>query len=380
MSLVLDEHRQYLADRHRVERYAAALAAVMRPGMTVADVASGTGILGMLACRGGAARVYAIEEGAMAALARELVRVNGFTGRIHVVPAHSSTALLPERVDLVITDQIGRFGFDAGLLGIAADARSRFLVPDGTIIPASVDLIVCPVEHPAQSARVNFWSQRPAGFDFSPAQAIASNTGYPVSLEPRQLLAGPAAGCTLRTASAVSVPLRIERTFTVERDGTVDGIAGWFSARLAAAVHLTNSPCDAERIARRQAFFPIATPTRVASGDRVEVAMQILPDDLIVSWTVRVIGKGGVSRFAHSTLKGMLIDRATVALTDPGYRPVLTDRGDARATVLALCDGRRTLQAIEAETFDRHRSLFETREAAAVFVAEVVTRYTRHAS
>jgi hypothetical protein len=43
--------------------------------------------------------------------------------------------------------------------------------------------------------------------------------------------------------------------------------------------------------------------------------------------------------------------------------------------VVNLCDSVRTLTEIEDEVFRRHPDLFRNREAA-VFVAEVVTRYS----
>ena len=57
--------------------------------------------------------------------------------------------------------------------------------------------------------------------------------------------------------------------------------------------------------------------------------------------------------------------------------PTLTERGQARMTVLELCDGRRSLGEIETEMLRRHPQLFDTPSAAALFVAEVVTRYAR---
>jgi hypothetical protein len=72
----------------------------------------------------------------------------------------------------------------------------------------------------------------------------------------------------------------------------------------------------------------------------------------------------------------MIIDGADLEMTDPAYRPVLTDRGVARRSVLELCDGARTLAQIEAEVFARHPGLFASAGEAAVFVGEVVTRYT----
>jgi hypothetical protein len=44
--------------------------------------------------------------------------------------------------------------------------------------------------------------------------------------------------------------------------------------------------------------------------------------------------------------------------------------------VLDLCDGVRTLSDVEAELQQRHPELFPNRTDAAVFVAEVVSRYS----
>jgi protein arginine N-methyltransferase 1 len=380
VSLVLDEHREYLSDRARVDGYAAALAEVVRPGMAVADIASGTGILGLLACRAGAARVYSIEVGAIAAVARAIAQANGFGDRLRVMHGHFAQVQLPERVDVVVSDQIGRFGFEAGLLDLAAQARARLLKPSGTLVPSALDLIVAPVEDRAQAERVTFWSGRPAQFDVSAAQPIASNTGYPVHLTADQMLSDPQAGCRIDLAADHRGPLRIDRSFVVARHGTLHGIGGWFSAQLSPDVWITNSPLDTGRIARRQTFFPIGTPTPVAPGDRVDVSMQILAADLIVSWRVGVEARGrAVARFSHSTLAGMLLGRDTLAMTDPAYRPALTDHGRARLSVLELCDGARALHDIETEVYRRHGALFASRDAAAVFVGEVITRYTRQA-
>src|SRR3954454_9887879 len=104
MSLVVDEHREYLADSVRVATFAAALGALVRPGDIVLDLASGTGILGLLACRAGAARVYAIEIGSIVEVARQIARDNGFGDRIVSIHDMAERASLPERVDLIVTD------------------------------------------------------------------------------------------------------------------------------------------------------------------------------------------------------------------------------------------------------------------------------------
>ena len=103
----------------------------------------------MLACRAGAKRVYAIEEGGMIEVARSLCEANGFTDRMRFIKGLSTQVTLPEPVDLVVADQIGHFGFEAGICEYFRDARARFLKPHGRMIPGRIDLHVAPVEHQA---------------------------------------------------------------------------------------------------------------------------------------------------------------------------------------------------------------------------------------
>jgi protein arginine N-methyltransferase 1 len=114
MSLVVDEHRQFLCDRARLRVFERAIAAAVRPGDVVIDLGAGTGVLGLLACRAGAARVYAIENSGMIEVARALAHANGLGDRVIFVRAHSSEAHLPEHADVLVADLIGRMGFEAG--------------------------------------------------------------------------------------------------------------------------------------------------------------------------------------------------------------------------------------------------------------------------
>ena len=100
--------------------------------------------------------------------------------------------------------------------------------------------------------------------------------------------------------------------------------------------------------------------------------MRIRPSDLSVNWDVS--GRGE-RRCSHSTFAGMLLPREALARTNPQTVPHLSSRGEARKTVLTLCDGGRTLDGVERETYSRHRDLFRNYADAQVFVAEVVTRY-----
>jgi protein arginine N-methyltransferase 1 len=374
---VIDEHRLYLADAVRVSAFGAALAEIVQPDDVVLDLGSGTGILGLLACRAGAARVYAIDAGGMAQLAREVVGVNGLKGRVRVVNGFSATVDLPERADLLVTDQIGHFGFEAGIVGYVADARRRLLQPHARLVPSRIDLWLAPVEAADVASAVEFWFGHPAEFDMSPLRELAVNSGYPRALQPDEVLGSPALGGSIDLhVDCRSVALEAETT--IARAGTLHGIGGWFVATLSPHVTMSNSPFASDRITRRNVVFPIERPTAVTAGDRVRTRMRILPDDSVVSWTVEVFRREADTaafRFAHSTLRGMLLAREQIRRTRPDYVPELTPRGLARLSVLTLCDGQRPLAEIEREVYARHATIFRDPAEAAVFVAEVVAGY-----
>jgi hypothetical protein len=382
VSRVIDEHRLYLQDRHRLAAYARAIAATVRPGDCVVDIGSGTGVLGLLACRAGARIVYAIEETGIIGLASDVRDANALHDRMVFVRGHSTSVSLPARADVIVTDEIGRFGFDGEILRYFEDARRRLLVPNARYIPATVDLHMAPVECGTMYERIQFWDSRPAGLDFHSVRHLAANTIYPARLQPENLLGAPGAGVHLDLTTARSERLSFALTLSIDRPGVLHGLGGWFSAELAPGVtgaSMSNSPLDPARIGRRQVFLPIERAVPVTSGDVVDVHIQILPQSLMVAWDVRVERRQGVDTFRHSTLHGMLLTRADLEHTRPSFRPTLTRYGVARRSILELCDGSRTLTEVEDEIHRRHADLFPTRDRAAVFVAEVVTRYARDA-
>ena len=106
--------RGMLADVHRTGSFARAIAAVVTPGMTVADVGCGSGILSLFAARAGAARVHALEATRMIEDAAEVARANGFDGdRIEFVPGDARHFVAPGGVDAVIGEWIGMYLFEA---------------------------------------------------------------------------------------------------------------------------------------------------------------------------------------------------------------------------------------------------------------------------
>ena len=380
MSLIVDEHRHYLQDRVRLTAFRRAIQETIESDSVVVDLGSGTGILGLLACKAGAKRVYCIEETGLIELAREIAQANGCSDRMHFIKEVSTRVELPEPADVVVADQIGHFGFEAGLFDYFSDARRRFLKPGGVTIPQSLTFCVAPVEHHFLWEQIEFWNQPSVGMKFHPARTLAANTGYPVKLKPEQLLGSSEQPLTVDPGISGSQPLHIHCTLPINRTGTLHGLGCWFVARLSPSVTMSNSPLTDERIDRRNVFFPLDQPVSVNAGDSVRVTLHILPVQIAVTWTVEVHKKNPAIpdslRYTHSTLKGMLICKEDLRKTRPTFVPTLTPWGSARLTVLTLCDGKRPLAQIEQELLNRHTDLFPSLSSAAMFVAEVVSGYS----
>ena len=155
--MMLDEHLGYVSDAVRLDRYRAAIAKVIAKDSSVADLGSGSGVLGLLCLQAGAGRLFAVDDSDMLEVARESLTRSGYGDRSSFVRGKSSQIELPERVDVVICDHVGYFGFDYGSSNSFTDARKRFLKPGGTLIPSSIRLNVAAVGAQRCDELVNGW-------------------------------------------------------------------------------------------------------------------------------------------------------------------------------------------------------------------------------
>jgi len=380
MSLIVDEHREYLSDGYRLDAYRRAIEESVHPGSVVVDLGAGSGIMALLACRAGAKRVYALEETSLIGLTREICRANGFGDRVTLIKELSTQATIPEAADVVVADQMGPFGFEGGAFEYLCDAHRRFLKPGGALLPSRIDLFVAPVQCDEMWRQVDFWNGAPGGFDFRPARKLATNTGYPIKFQLRHLLGAPAMIASVSTAAGPRSISGVEASMAVDRAGTVHGVGAWFSAQLSPGVAMSNGPEDPRSILRRNLFFPIDQPVAVGPGDSVRVTMTIHPKESMAAWTVAVHAapveehRTPRARFKHSTFHGVPLCREDLDRMAPQSRPTLKPRGEARRQTLELCDGRRTLAEIEHEVHRRWPEIFPSLDDAASFVAGILKR------
>ena len=246
-----DVHRTMIRDTVRTEAFQRAIAAVVRPGDVVLDVGAGSGILSIFAARAGAARVYAVEETTIAVLAQELAAANGVGEIVQVIQGDARTIEPPERVDVIVSEWLGGFGIDEGMLVPVIAARDRWLKPGGVMIPHTVTAWAalvhdrhlgrwwssCGTTPTAWSSRA--WSRRPSTRSSLPAAPI---TWPRVTDVPPQDACGPRTRA--RSRSSRRGRLTSGGAAPVHDQGTANALALWFSAELAPDISLSVGPGD----------------------------------------------------------------------------------------------------------------------------------------
>ena len=244
--------RTMIRDRVRTEAFRAAIDAVVRPGDIVLDVGAGSGILSVFAAQAGAARVYAVEQTSVAVLAQELAAANRVEDIVRVIHGDVLDIEPPERVDVVVSEWLGGFGIDEGMLVPVIAARDRWLKPGGVMIPHTVTAWAALVHDRDLADMVSFLRNKPYGLRLDDLvektvnEILYSGTFRHLAAgdrrsEPSRLWTTNADQITLAQARA---PHAAETLLSVRNHGTANTLALWFGAELAPGISLSVGPGD----------------------------------------------------------------------------------------------------------------------------------------
>jgi len=299
-------HLGMMQDERRIEAYARAIRAVVRPGDVVLDVGCGAGVMTFLALEAGAAKVFAVEPSNAIELARVVARENHITGATFL-RSDLREVELPGPVDVIIADLRGAVPIFRDGLAVMDLARRRHLAPGGRMIPLSDRIFVAPIESPANHVSVEGWKRSWGRTSYRSVATIARHQMRRVDIAGDALL-------TKATLMAPSIDYRkpppgemsVAGKCPAFRDGNCHGLGAWFESHLSEDVTLATDPGLGTSI-YGHAYFPVEDAIAVKAGDclEFELRVRLVGHDPVWSWSIGIAG--AMSEPQHqSSLRGEL--------------------------------------------------------------------------
>ena len=363
-------------DARRVDAYWHALQTLIRPDSVVADLGAGLGIFSFLACRAGARKVYAIEASDVAAIARELATRNGLANRMEFVQDKSTRVSLPERADLIVSDIGGATPLFGEHIPSIIDARTRFLKPGGTLIPARDTLFAGVVKAPEAHASLTPVTH---DLDMGIAWEMAANSSCKLRVSPADLVTAPAEVARLDYGTIVDPNLRSEVEWIVPEDAIAHGVYLWFDRVLAPGVEYSTGPHEPEMI-YRALFFPWLEAVELRRSDTVHLTLRadFEADDYIWSWTTEIMREDSVvGRFRQSEFLGEPRRMDRLRKQAATFVPQLSEEGEVERAVLEYIDGQHSIGEIAHRIQARFPSRFPSVSDALRYVAGRSEKYAR---
>jgi len=374
---------EMIADSVRMDAYARALRQSVRPGSAVLDIGTGTGILAMIACQCGAARVYAIDPSDAVQIALDAVRDNGFSDRVVVIQKRSADLTLPERVETIVSDIRGILPpLGRNLLDLV-DARERFLSSGGRLVPRSDSLWASLAEFPDRHAKIlSPWLGDRFGLNLRSGARYVQNTWVKVRASASELLAPPSKWAELDYASLAAPRVHGGGELRVSRTGVAHGLVLWFDTELAEGIGFSNAPGGPELI-YGQAFFPWPESVAVREGDVVgyQVRADLVGSEYVWTWDSTLRRGAGATgadvRFRQSTFLGAPFTKETLARRSPSRSPGLGQEGLIARTSLDRMRAGASLDELAQELHREHPDRFRSRQEALDFASDLSSRYGR---
>ena len=258
------------------------------------------------AAQAGAARVYAVEQTSVAVLARDLAAANGVEAIVQVIQGDVLDLEPAERVDVLVSEWLGGFGIDEGMLVPVIAARDRWLKPGGTMIPCSATAWAALVYDRYLADMVDFLRHNPYSLRLDDLVDKTVNEVL-YSGSSRHLAAGDRRSepSRLWTTDAALVPVEqaqatheAETVLTVHEKGTANALALWFSAELAPGISLSVGPGDPPTH-WGMTTAPLNSPVELTPGMVVRVRVRTTPARPTGTWTSWAIALPGTDWEEH---------------------------------------------------------------------------------
>lgn len=364
----------------RIDAYAMALERAVKPGSIVFDIGAGPGVLALLACKFGAARVYLIEPDASLDVARELFAANGFSDRA-VYVSELSTRFTPEqRADVIVSDLRGILPLFEGHLHAIADARARLLAPGGILLPTRDRIYAALVQAPTVYDEIQApWHTNDMGLDLRLGLPYVLNDYSKQALNADDMITPRGLWAELDYMATQDADVKGQVAWTIETHAVAHGLLVWFDASLLDEIGYSNAPGQ-PKLVYGQTLFPFLNPLSLSIGDQVTVDLRadLIGGDYVWTWNTRHVSADGTLRatYRQSTFNGLPLSRNRPRRSE-GFVPQLSEDATVKAFVFAQMDGRRSLGEIAAALRERFPVLFPRAQDALARAADLAERHAR---
>ncbi len=310
----IEYHRTLIADQVRNEAFFAALKAVIVPGKSVvADIGAGTGLLGLMASKLGAREVFLFETAEVAGVAAAVLKANK-AKNCHLIPCHSTEFRDKLSADIIVSETLGNYALEENIIATLADARRRFLKPDGHVIPNGLIQYVAPVVSPRIDEELRAWERVGHGLDLGVAQTMSLNNAYVRHLPPAEILDGCRSAMVwdeVDLTTETKSKRRGDAEWRLPRPAKIYGFATWWKAELVPGIGFSTGPLS-PRTHWEQLYFPLLAPIDAKASDVVSIDLRSSSSEEAgtdLSWTA-----------LHKNPDGKVIARQALEL-DKGYIP-----------------------------------------------------------
>jgi protein arginine N-methyltransferase 7 len=267
-------HFNLVRDAARNAAYEAALGRAVTAQTSVLEIGTGSGILAMMAARAGAKHVVTCEAvPAIAEAAREIVALNGFADRVHVVAKKSydldANADMGGRADVLVSEIISNTMVGEDALPVTEHAVRVLLKPGAKVIPArGIIRVALAYDAKFHLARMDTID----GFDLSPFNRLAgASYRVPRGDARLTLLSAPVDLFDFDFQSGGPFPAATVTTRLTSKGGRANGLAQWIALQMDENGWYENNPILGTSSAWAVIFWPFQAPRDYPPGSHVEV-------------------------------------------------------------------------------------------------------------
>ncbi|MFT7262416.1 MAG: putative RNA methylase [Halioglobus sp.] len=372
------DHRNMVFDGVRNAAYTRALEKVVGPDTTVMDLGAGLGILGLMAARLGAGKVYLVEPTVAIELARQAAADNGLSA-VECIRATAEQLKLNDnldaKVDVIVSVFTGNFLLEEDLLPSLFYARDHHLAPGGQLIPDRGRMEVVPVSAADYYEKyIGSWGQFPEHcrkeglpeIEYRAVRPYAANSMAYDTTEniQAQRLGAPAPLLELDFNTAQKAECDADIEVLIESDGICHGWMGWFQIRLVNEWLSTDG--EQNKTHWSQVFLPLEQPLTVVTGDRLRLALK-RPEGGQWSWSTTL---GSKSQRQSSFLSQPLRPQDLLKQSDH-YRPQLHDKAQGWQWLLDHINGEASVTQLASELRLAQPGMFASEAQALQFVRAV---------